>query len=87
MREQNADTLNREGFIPPKRRSGFYAGLVRELPLRRGLSKEKPNIEPLGPHEWWLSKLAKEIPVSAGKLADWTRRGWLDSRRTPPQRY
>jgi DNA invertase Pin-like site-specific DNA recombinase len=84
---QIADTLNREGFIPPKRRSGFYAGLVRELLVRRGLSKEKPNIEPLGPHEWWLSELAKVIPVSAGKLADWTRRGWLHSRRTPPQWY
>jgi hypothetical protein len=82
---QIADTLNREGFIPPKRRGGFYCELVRELLVRRGLANDKTYADPLGPHEWWLPKLAAEIPVSAGKLADWTRRGWLHSRRTPPQ--
>src|SRR5437763_13575640 len=30
-------------------------------------------------------KLAEAIPVSAGTLADWARRGWLHSRRTPAQ--
>jgi DNA invertase Pin-like site-specific DNA recombinase len=82
---QIAETLNREGFIPPKRRGEFSPGLVRELLVRRGLANDKTYVEPLGAHEWWLPKLAAEIPVSAGKLADWTRRGWLHSRRTPPQ--
>ena len=53
--------------------------------MRRGLSNEKTYAGQLGPHEWWLPKLAEAIPVSAGKLADWARRGWLHSRRTPAQ--
>jgi hypothetical protein len=69
---QIADILNREGFRPPKRRGGFYTELVRELLVRRGLAKE--YVDRLGPHEWWLPK-----------LADWARRGWLHSRRTPPR--
>ena len=82
---QIADTLNREGFSPPKRCGGFYTELVRELLVRRGLAKDKTYVDQLGPHKWWLPKLAEAIPVSAGKLADWARRGWLHSRRTPPQ--
>jgi len=30
--------------------------------------------------------LAEQIPVSAGKLADWARQGWLHSRKTPVKR-
>jgi DNA invertase Pin-like site-specific DNA recombinase len=82
---QIAEALNREGFFPPKRRGSFNSGLVRELLVRRGLANDRQYVEPLGPDEWWLPKLAAEIPVSAGKLADWARRGWLRSRRTPPQ--
>ena len=82
---QIADVLNREGFSPPKRCGGFYPELVRQLLVRRGLANDKTYVDQLGPHEWWLPKLAEAIPVSAGKLADWARRGWLHSRRTPPQ--
>jgi hypothetical protein len=77
--------LNREGFSPPKRCGGFYTELVRELLVRRGLAKDKTYVDQLGPREWWLPKLAEAIPVSAGKLAYWARRGWLHSRRTHPQ--
>jgi hypothetical protein len=45
----------------------------------------KKCADQLGPREWWLPKLAEAISVSAGKLADWQRRGWLRSRRTPAQ--
>jgi hypothetical protein len=82
---QIADTLNREGFMPPKRRGEFFPDLVRQLMSRRGLSNEKMYARQLGPHEWWLSKLAEAIPVSAGKLADWTRRGWVHSRKATAQ--
>jgi hypothetical protein len=82
---QIAATLNREGFMPPKRRGKFNSALVRELLVRRGLANDRTCVEPPGPHEWWLPKLAAKIPVSAGKFADWTRRGWLDSRGRPPQ--
>jgi DNA invertase Pin-like site-specific DNA recombinase len=83
---QIADCLNREGFIPPKRCGVFFPELVHQLLKRRGLENEKTYTDQLGPHEWWLPKLAEQIPVSAGKLADWARRGWLHSRRTPAQR-
>jgi hypothetical protein len=77
--------LNQEGFVPPKRCGEFYPELVHELLVRRGLSNERKYADQLGPHEWWLPKLAEAIPVSAGKLADWARRGWVHSRRTPAQ--
>jgi hypothetical protein len=83
---QIADGLNREGFVPPKRRGAFFPELVRQLLKRRGLSNEKAHVDQLGPHEWWLPRLAEEIPVSVAKLADWARRGWLRSRQTPAQR-
>jgi DNA invertase Pin-like site-specific DNA recombinase len=83
---QIADRLNREGFSPPKRCGEFFPELVRQLLRRRGLANEKAYTDQLGPHEWWLPRLAEEIPVSAGKLADWARRGWVHSRKTPAQR-
>ena len=83
---QIADALNREGFSTPKRCGAFSAEIVNQLLKRRGLANEKTYTNQLGPHEWWLPKLADEISMSAGKLADWVRRGWIHSRRTPAQR-
>jgi hypothetical protein len=83
---QIADCLNREGFVPPKRCGAFFPELVRQLLKRRGLANERAYVDQLGPHEWWLPKLAVEIPVSVEKLADWARRGWVRSRKTPAQR-
>jgi hypothetical protein len=53
---------------------------------RRGPADEKPPIDPLGPHEWRLPRLAEAIAVSVAKLADWARRGWLHARKPPAQR-
>jgi DNA invertase Pin-like site-specific DNA recombinase len=83
---QIADSLNREGFSPPKRCGIFFPELVRQLLKRRGLANEKTYTDQLGPGEWWLPKLAEAIPVSSGKLTDWARRGWVRSRKTPAQR-
>ena len=82
---QIADCLNREGFSPPKRCGAFFPELVRQLLKRRGLANEKTYNDQLGPEEWWLPELAEAIPVSAGKLADWARRGWVRARKTPAQ--
>jgi hypothetical protein len=81
-----AECLNREGFRTPKRRGQFSPDLVRQLLSRRGFTKATRQIEQLGPHEWKLQQLAEQIPVSAGKLGDWVRRGWLHSRKTRAQR-
>ncbi len=82
---QIADYLNREGFSPPKRCGGFYPQLVHKLLTRRGLANERTYDGQLGPYEWWLRDLARAIPMPADKLADWARRGWLHSRKTPAQ--
>ncbi len=81
-----ATHLNQEGFTTPKHRGPFTADVVLKLLSRRGLATKSKSIEALGPHEWRLSTLAAQIPVSAGKLADWARRGWLHSRRGRAQR-
>jgi DNA invertase Pin-like site-specific DNA recombinase len=83
---QIADCLNQEGFSPPKRCGAFYPELVHQLLCRRGLANERNYDGQLGPYEWWLRDLAREVPMSADKLADWARRGWLHSRKTPAQR-
>ena len=83
---QIADALNREGFSTPRRCGEFSPEIVNQLLQRRGLANEKTYPNQLGPHEWWLPELAEAIPVSAGKLADWARRGWIQSRKTPAQR-
>ena len=82
---QIADYLNREGFSPPKRCGVFYPELVHKLLTRRGLANERTYDGQLGPYEWWLRDLARAIPMSSDKLADWARRGWLQSRKTPAQ--
>ena len=82
---QIADCLNREGFVPPKRCGGFYPELVHQLLIRRGLANERTYDGQLGPYEWWLRDLARAIPMSADKLTDWARRGWIHSRQTPAQ--
>jgi DNA invertase Pin-like site-specific DNA recombinase len=81
-----AECLNREGFRTPKRRGQFSAVIVRQLLARRGLTKAAKRSEPLDLHEWLLPELANHIPVSAAKLGDWARRGWLHSRKARAQR-
>jgi hypothetical protein len=80
-----AQKLNEEGYRTPKMRGDFHPALIRKLLERRGLANEKTAGGQLGPHEWWLPELARAIPVSEGKLADWARRGWVTSRKTPAQ--
>jgi hypothetical protein len=61
--------------MPPKRRGRFIPDLVRQLFLRRGLAHAEAHTEQIGPHEWWLPKLAEAIPITVGKLANWAPRG------------
>jgi hypothetical protein len=72
---QIADRLNREGFSPPKRCDVFSPELVHKLLARHGVKTRITYDAQLGPYEWWLPKLAEQIPVSAGKLAGWARQG------------
>lgn len=81
-----AETLNAEGFYPPKRRGKFTAPVVYQLLKRRALmGNERDHNELLGDHEWWLTDLARELQMSHLKLRDWARREWIHSRKTPVQ--
>jgi DNA invertase Pin-like site-specific DNA recombinase len=85
---QIAQTLNDEGFHPPKRRGPFTTAIVHRLLIRRGLiGNEKDHDQLLGTNEWWLTDLARELQMGSLKLRDWAVRGWLHSRRTPIQKY
>ena len=81
-----ADRLNREGFSPPKRCDVFSPELVHRLLSRDDVRAQVTCDAQLGPDEWWLPKLAEQLPVSAGKLAGWARQGWLHTRKTPVKR-
>lgn len=80
-----AAQLDVEGFVPPMRGSHFDPVVVRTLMARRGLKDEK-LVEPLALHEWWVADLARHLGISALKLNDWARRGWVHARKTTAQK-
>ena len=62
-----ADTLNREGWRPAKRRDTFNAPMVHHLLIRAGAiepkyRRRKPQIE-RQPDEWTIRELAEQIGV------------------------
>jgi hypothetical protein len=66
----------RDGFSPPRRGAvASFPPLARQVLVRRGLARSEAHTEQLGPHVWWLPRLAEAIPVIVGKLANWERRG------------
>lgn len=84
---QIADTLNREGFVPPRRRGKFTKGCIGELIRRLGLISELSRKDVLKPNEWWISDLARELGVIAVKIHYWIKRDWIHHRRTPSGKH
>jgi DNA invertase Pin-like site-specific DNA recombinase len=82
-----ADRLNQEGFHPTGRRKMFCAMTVRHLLSRWQLSGERYDKVKLGPDEWWLSDLARNLSVSYSTLRRWIALGWVHCRRTPQLDY
>ena len=85
-----AETLNREGWRPAKRRTTFNASMVRHLLLGAGViqpryRRRKPQID-RHPDEWTIRELAAEIGMPEPTLYTWVQRGRLRSRlvRTGP---
>lgn len=79
-----AVALNREGFVPPKRRATYNPQMVRQLLARCGLSnwsRARPDGGVLGENEWWLSQLALELGMPTITLHTWLRRGWVQGRK------
>ena len=83
-----AESLNQEGFRPPKQPGSFNRPMIYQLLKRRGLiGNERSHDELLGPNEWWLTDLARELLMSDDKFRDWSNRGWVQYRKTPVQGY
>jgi excisionase family DNA binding protein len=79
-----AETLNREGWRPAKRRNTFNAPMVHHLLIRAGAiepkyRRRKPHIA-RQPNEWMIRELAEQIGVPESTLYNWVQKGRLRSR-------
>jgi len=88
-----ANTLNEEGFHPPKRSQRFSKEIVsnflRERQVRAGARQcqQPEHHQPqLAEHEWWLADLASELQMPIATLHRWQRVGWLHSRKVAEAR-
>ena len=58
-----------------------FQHLIRRLGLRPGLDHDhRPGQGSLGPGQWWLAALAREIGMPAATLFGWLKRGWIAGR-------
>jgi DNA-binding transcriptional MerR regulator len=81
-----AETLNAEGFHPPKRSPRFTQGILscflRERRVRSGsLPRSVTDEQPLRANEWWLADLAAELSMPIATLHRWQRVCWVTSRK------
>jgi DNA invertase Pin-like site-specific DNA recombinase len=81
-----AETLNREGWRPPKRRATFTAAMVRDLLARQGLQPTRQDapsraVERHGDDELTLQELALCLGMPCQTVYRWLQRGLLRGRR------
>jgi hypothetical protein len=80
-----AETLNAEGFRPAKQGPAFNERSVRMLLCRLGLSgsRDDPAADAalLGPDEYWLSDLRRELKIPRSVLSRWCACGWVHARK------
>ncbi len=81
-----AETLNREGWHPPKRRQTFTAAMVHRLLGRQGVrpqARHAPSlaIERQAPTELTLLELAAHLEMPYPSVYRWLQRGRLQARR------
>lgn len=81
-----AESLNIEGFHPPKRASSFTKAILsrflRERGVRTGpLPHSVTHEQYLKADEWWLADLAAELAMPIATLHRWQRVGWVTSRK------
>jgi hypothetical protein len=79
-----AATLRAEGFVPPRQRGDYNAGLVYGLLRRYGLAQQRAP-ESLRRNEWRLPELARKLGISRGKLREWAVRKWCHARQASAQ--
>lgn len=81
-----AETLNAEGFHPPKRSPRFTQAILsrflRERGVRTGsLPRSVTDQQHLRTNERWLADLAAELSMPIDTLHRWRRVGWVTSRK------
>ena len=84
-----AETLNAEGFRPPKGAVRFHTDIVSRV-VRRYTPGYRPppksDRAALGPGEWFAIDLAREVGIGKNTLHAWRARGWVSYRRPPGPR-
>jgi DNA invertase Pin-like site-specific DNA recombinase len=85
---QIAEQLNREGFRPPRGAGRFHRDLVKQFLNREGVfrpgASRRIHSAELGPDEWRLGDLAKELGMPAMTLRNWHDRAWVEARKSSP---
>lgn len=81
-----AETLNAEGWHPPKRRETYNAPMVRSLLSRQGLGtgtqKQQHTIDiKRKAHEWTLKELGIQLQIPEPTLYAWLYKGQLKGRK------
>jgi hypothetical protein len=81
-----AERLNEEGFRPPKGAGRFHKDIVNLFVRRRTPGYQAPpksDRSALGPNEWFVVDLARELGIPKNTLHAWRQRGWVSFRRPP----
>jgi DNA invertase Pin-like site-specific DNA recombinase len=83
-----ADSLNTEGYHPPKCVARFNKNIVSRLLGRRtpGGPLRRVDRSTLGRDEWFVIDLAKRLGIGKTTLHAWLQRGWVCHRRLPGYR-
>lgn len=81
-----AETLNAEGFHPPKRASQFTKGILsrflRERQAQTGSrASRESNQQLLQADECWLADLASDLSMPIATLHRWRKVGWVGARK------
>jgi DNA invertase Pin-like site-specific DNA recombinase len=81
-----ASQLALDGFRTPRLHERFHDGeiqhLIRRLGLRPGLDHDhRTGQGSLGPGQWWLAALAREIGMPAATFVRMAQRGWITGRQ------
>ncbi|NKB16474.1 MAG: hypothetical protein HC774_05750, partial [Sphingomonadales bacterium] len=81
-----AETLNAEGFHPPKRSRQFTPAILSRFLRERGvrigqLPRSVSDNGHLEADEWWLADLAAKLAMPIARLHRWQRVGWVTSHK------
>ena len=78
-----AESLNAEGFHPPKRTESFTREMVQRLLWHLKLARRKPHGSPtgLGGDEYRPCGLARHLGISRDAVRGWIRLGRVTTRR------